>query len=71
MHLDDQETAFIEQSKHVINEPIHLASVKLEQPFIEAAISSPVTCDGAKSKFESWIMNVKTVAQILGKTCYA
>ena len=39
----------------------------VEQPIIQAAISSIETFDGTKSKFESWIASVGNAAQISGK----
>ena len=49
------ETTPIEQLRPVVNEASLLASVMVEQPIIQAAVSSVGTFDGTKSKFKSWI----------------
>ena len=67
MCLNDQEIASIEQLKPVISEAILLASVMVEQPIIQAVISSIEAFDGTKSKFESWITSVENAAQISGQ----
>ena len=66
MHLSDQETVSTEQLKSVNNSTGLLASVMVEQPIIQAAISSTETSDGTK-KFESSIMSVRNAAQISGQ----
>ena len=66
MHLNDQETASIEQLKPVINETRLLASVMVEQPNIQAAISSIEICNGTKSKFESCIDTCEECSTNLG-----
>ena len=52
IHLNDLETASIEQLKPVISETSLLASMMVEQPIIQAAITSRETPDGTKSKSE-------------------
>ena len=53
--------------KLVISETSLLASMMLEQPIIQAVISSTETFNGTMSKFESWIASVVNAAQILGQ----
>ena len=65
--LNDQETASIEQLKPVISETSLLASMMVEQPIIQAAITSEETFSGTKSKFESWIASLENAVQILGQ----
>ena len=48
IHLNDQETAFIEQLKSIISESRFLASVVVEQPIIQAVISSVETFNELK-----------------------
>ena len=64
MLFNDQEMASIEQLKLVISNTSLLASVMVEQPINQVAISSIET----KSKFESWIVPVENAAQMLGST---
>ena len=65
MYLNNQETASIEQLKPVFTGTSLLASMMVEQPIIQAAISTVETFDDTKSKFESWIASVENAAQIL------
>ena len=67
MHLYNQETASIEQLKPVISEASLSASVMVEQPIIQAVISSTETFDGTKIKFESWKTLVENATQISGQ----
>ena len=65
--LNCQETAPIEQWRHVINEVSLLASIMVEQSIIQAVISSVEMFDDTKSKFESQIASLENVAQISGQ----
>ena len=38
----------------------------VDQPIIQAVISSIETSDSTKSKFESWIASVENAAHVLG-----
>ena len=51
--VNDQEIAPIEHMKPLISETSLLASLMVEQPIIQAVISSIETFNGTKSKFES------------------
>ena len=70
MYLHDQDTTSTEKLKPVISTTILLVSVMVEQPNIQAVISSIETFDCTKSKFESWKMSVENTAHILGPTIF-
>ena len=55
IHLNNKETASIEQLRPVIHETSLLTTVLVEQSIIQAVISSIKTSDGMKSRLESWI----------------
>ena len=59
-----QVTVPINQSGPVVIEASLLASVMVEQPIIQAAISTVETFNGAKSKFEALVASVENAAQI-------
>ena len=64
-HLDlNRQKQPIKQLRPVVNEASILASVTVQQPIIQAVISSVEMFDGTKSKFESWIASVENAAQI-------
>ena len=61
----NQITAPINLLEPVVSDATILASVIVEQPIIQAVISSVKMFDGTKSKFESWITSGENAAQIL------
>ena len=65
--LHVQESAPIKQLRAVVNEASPLASAMVEQPIIQAVISSIVTFDGNKSKSVSLTASVENAAHISGQ----
>ena len=65
--LNYQETRPIQQLRPEVNKTSLLASVMVQQPMIQAVISSVEMFDGNRSKFVSWIASMEMQHKFQGK----
>ena len=66
-HTSNVTASNLETSPHArgtVYEGILLSSIMIEQTMIQAALSSIVTLDGTKSKFEVWMESIENAAKI-------